>query len=376
MALTRLTSANAIPDDSIANVKMANIVQSKNIIINGDMQIAQRGTSAASVTGDGYKTVDRFINEMSSAGTWTLSQDTDVPSGYGFSSSLKYDCTTANGSLSAGSWGFISQRFEGQNLQYLNYGTSSAQKLTLSFWVKSVKTGTYIVEMVSFATTKSQSQSYTISSASTWEKKTITFTGDTATAIANSSARSFNLNFWLVAGTTYTSGTLNTSYNTTTNANRAVGQVNLADSTSNNFWITGIQLEAGDTASEFEFLPYDVNLLRCQRYFQCSFEQGVTPGNNEANYLMQDCSCYASNSCYFGTPLFCEMRADPTCVYYTGNNSSSSGNKITYYNGGWTNGTAANAVLTDKYVSASASISSSANQSILLQYNYTFDSEL
>jgi len=376
MALTRLTSANAIPDDSIANVKMANIVQSKNIIINGDMQIAQRGTSAASVTGDGYKTVDRFINEMSSAGTWTLSQDTDVPSGYGFSSSLKYDCTTANGSLSAGSWGFISQRFEGQNLQYLNYGTSSAQKLTLSFWVKSVKTGTYIVEMVSFATTKSQSQSYTISSASTWEKKTITFTGDTATAIANSSARSFNLNFWLVAGTTYTSGTLNTSYNTTTNANRAVGQVNLADSTSNNFWITGIQLEAGDTASEFEFLPYDVNLLRCQRYFQCSFEQGVTPGNNEANYLMQDCSCYASNSCYFGTPLFCEMRADPTCVYYTGNNSSSSGNKITYYNGSWTNGTAANAVLTDKYVSASASISSSANQSILLQYNYTFDSEL
>ena len=195
MALTRLPVANAIPDDSIANVKMANIVQSKNIIINGDMQIAQRGTSTASVTGDGYKTVDRFINEMSSAGTWTLSQDTDVPSGYGFSSSLKYDCTTANGSLSAGSWGFISQRFEGQNLQYLNYGTSSAQKLTLSFWVKSVKTGTYIVEMVSFATTKSQSQSYTISSASTWEKKTITFTGDTATAIANSNARSFNLNF-------------------------------------------------------------------------------------------------------------------------------------------------------------------------------------
>jgi hypothetical protein len=314
MALTRLPVANAIPDDSIANVKMANIVQSKNIIINGDMQIAQRGTSTASVTGDGYKTVDRFINEMSSAGTWTLSQDTDVPSGYGFSSSLKYDCTTANGSLSAGSWGFISQRFEGQNLQYLNYGTSSAQKLTLSFWVKSVKTGTYIVEMVSFATTKSQSQSYTISSASTWEKKTITFTGDTATAIANSNARSFNLNFWLVAGTTYTSGTLNTSYNTTTNANRAVGQVNLADSTSNNFWITGIQLEAGDTASEFEFLPVDVNLFRCQRYY-FKTQDGV----GTANALLMTGGVESSTSAGQGSlTLPTEMRTDPTLSFGSG----------------------------------------------------------
>jgi len=263
-----IISTAKIQDNAVTAAKYIEPIPFRNIIINGDMSIAQRATSTSSITGDGYHTVDRFNNEMNTAGTWTQSQSTDVPTGQGFATSLKYDCTTANGSLSAGSFGFLSQRFEGQNLQYLKYGTSSAESLTLSFWVKSNKTGTYIVEMVSFATTKSQSQSYTISSADTWEKKTLTFTGDTATAIANNNARSFNLNFWLVAGTTYTSGTLNTSYNTTTNANRSVGQVNLADSTSNEWYVTGVQLEAGTTASDFEFLPYDVNLQRCQRYFE------------------------------------------------------------------------------------------------------------
>jgi len=256
---------STIPTSGLSSDQGVNF---RNLIINGDMSIAQRGTSSTGITGDGYFTVDRFKNEMSSAGTWTQSQSTDVPSGQGFANSVKYDCTTANASLSAGTYGFITQRFEGQNLQMLKFGTSSAETLTLSFWVKSNKTGTYIAEIITFATTKSQSQSYTISSADTWEKKTLTFTGDTATAIANSNARSLNLVFWLVAGTNNTSGTLNTSFNTTVQANRAVGQVNLADSTSNEWYITGVQLEVGTSASDFEFVPFDVNLLRCQRYFE------------------------------------------------------------------------------------------------------------
>jgi hypothetical protein len=262
MAITRLG-----PNQDITAAKIAGQINFKNLIINGDMSLAQRGTSSSGITGDGYFTVDRFKNEMLSAGTWTQSQSTDVPSGQGFANSVKYDCTTANASLSAGTYGFITQRFEGQNLQMLKFGTSSAETLTLSFWVKSNKTGTYIAEIITFATTKSQSQSYTISSADTWEKKTLTFTGDTATAIANSNARSLNLIFWLVAGTNNTSGTLNTSFNTTVQANRAVGQVNLADSTDNEWYITGIQLEADTSASDFEFLPYDVNLKRCRRYY-------------------------------------------------------------------------------------------------------------
>lgn len=267
MALTRLTSANAIPDDSVANVKMANIVQSKNIIINGDMQVSQRATSTSSITSNGYHTIDRWQTNCTAGGTWTQSQDTDVPSGYGFANSIKMDCTTADSSLAAGDRLIIQQAIEGQNLQYLKKGTSSAESLTVSFWIKSVKTGTYILELYDNDNTRQISKSYTVSSASTWEKKTVTFAGDTTGTFGNDNAASLYLNFWLAAGSTYSGGTLNTSWAANTNANRAVGQVNLADSTSNDCWITGIQMEAGDTASEFEFLPYDLNLARCQRYY-------------------------------------------------------------------------------------------------------------
>ena len=119
MALTRLTSANAIPDDSVANVKMANIVQSKNIIINGDMQVSQRSTSTASITSSGYYTLDRFNLINTTLGTWTQSQDTDVPSGQGFATSLKMDCTTADASPASGDRLDLQQKFEGQNLQYM-----------------------------------------------------------------------------------------------------------------------------------------------------------------------------------------------------------------------------------------------------------------
>jgi len=177
------------------------------------------------------------------------------------------DCTTANASLSAGSTLQFTQRFEGQMLQYLKKGTSSAESLTLSFWVKSNKTGTYIARLFDNDNTRSISKSYTISSADTWEKKTITFAGDTTGALDNDNNQSLYLILYLLSGTNGTSGTLNTSWNTNVAANNAVGQVNLADSTANEWYITGVQLEAGTTASDFEFLPYDVNLGRCQRYY-------------------------------------------------------------------------------------------------------------
>jgi hypothetical protein len=119
------------------------------------------------------------------------------------------------------------------------------------------------------------SQSYTISSANTWEKKTITFAGDTTGALGNDNAESLRCNFYLNAGSDYTSGTLQTSWGGRTNANRAVGQVNLADSTANEWYITGVQLEVGTSASDFEFLPYDVNLQRCQRYYQQLNQNGA-----------------------------------------------------------------------------------------------------
>ena len=249
------------------NYVALNTVGSKNILINGDMSIAQRGTSFSSVSsGNSNYPVDRFRANINTAGTWTISQDTTVPTGQGFAKSFKMDCTTANGSLSAGSFIVIQQLVEAQNLQYLKFGTSSAESVTMSFWVKSNKTGTYICEIVSKDSNRAFSKSYTINSANTWEKKTITYPGDTTGVINNDNGAGFELNFWLAAGSTYSSGSLQTSWGTRTNANIAPGQVNLADNTSNEWYITGVQLEAGTTASDFEFLPHDVNLQRCYRY--------------------------------------------------------------------------------------------------------------
>jgi hypothetical protein len=240
----------------------------RNLIINGDMNIAQRGTSASGVTGAGYHTVDRMFQNMSSAGTWTISQDTDVPTGQGFATSLKFDCTTANASLSAGSFFLSTQYIEGQNVQQLKKGTANAESTTLSFWVKSNKTGTYIAYLYDNDNGRSISKSYTIDTADTWEKKTLTYVGDTTGTLDNDNARSLDVTFLFVAGTDWSGGTLNTSWNSLTLANTGVGQVNLADSTSNYINITGLQFEVGSGASDFEFLPYDVQLARCQRYCQ------------------------------------------------------------------------------------------------------------
>jgi hypothetical protein len=274
MALTTLPTA-ALADGAVTTEKLVANVNFRNIIINGDMSIAQRSTSVASISTVGYYTIDRFKLTDASSGTWTQSQSTDVPTGQGFATSLKMDCTTADASPGSGDSLVLQQLIEGQNLQYLKKGTSSAESTTLSFWVKSNKTGTYICELRDIDNNRTISQSYTISSANTWEKKTITFAGDTTGALGNDNAESLRCNFYLNAGSDYTSGTLQTSWGGRTNANRAVGQVNLADSTANEWYITGVQLEVGTSASDFEFLPYDVNLQRCYRYF---FKQSSQTG--------------------------------------------------------------------------------------------------
>ena len=268
MAIDKITTAS-ITDANVTTAKLAyDAIPFRNIIINGDMSLAQRATSASSITSGGYHACDRWKEDMTSAGTWTISQSTTVPTGQGFATSLKMDCTTANGSLSANSELMVQQRLEGQMLQYLKKGTSDAVSTTLSFWVRSNKTGTYICELQDVDNTRQISKSYTISSANTWEKKTITFPGDTTGALDNNNARSLDCSFYLAAGSDLSSGTLSTTWTAKTDANRAVGQVNLADSTSNEWYVTGVQLEAGTSASDFEFLPVDVNLQRCQRYFE------------------------------------------------------------------------------------------------------------
>ena len=266
------TTANAITFDSNNNVSFTgsvdatNPMMNKNLLINGGMNVWQRSTARSSRTTSGYWTADRYEMSITTLGTWTQSRSTDVPSAQGFGYSLKMDCTTADASPAAGDYLLLQQKIEGQNLQHLLKGTSSAKKLTISFWVKSSKTGTYICEIDDNDNTRNINKSYTINSADTWEKKTITYDGDTSGVLDNDNDHSLRVMFWLGGGSDFTSGTLQTSWGSTVNANRAVGQVNLADSTSNEWYMTGCQLEVGSTASGFEFEPFEATLRKCHRY--------------------------------------------------------------------------------------------------------------
>jgi len=271
-----------MPISQVPFAGISNPVDFRNIVINGDMQIAQRSTSVASITTSGYYTLDRYQFAISSLGTFTMSQSTDVPTGQGFANSLKLDCTTADASPAASDLIILNQKFEGQNLQYLKKGTANAVSLTASFWVKSTKTGTFIAELYDANNTRQISKSYTVNTTNTWEFKTITYAGDTTGVLTNDNGNSLQLNFWLGAGTDYTSGTLNTSWASSTTANRAVGQVNIADNTANDFLITGVQMEAGEQASGFEFMPFDIDLARCLRYCE------VYEGSGESSQIPQN----------------------------------------------------------------------------------------
>ena len=294
MALSKIDTTNMIED--VPQSKLDNNINFRNIIINGDMSIAQRGTSATGLgNGDnGYHTCDRWSFRESGSPTWefTQTQSTDVPSGQGFAKSLKMDCTTADTSLATNDMCRIQQSFEGQNLQYLKFGTSSAQSTTVSFWVKSNKTGDYNVSLLNNDQSRIIGNTYTINSADTWEKKTITFAGDTTGAFDNDNNNSLSLWWGLLGGTDRVGGDSSSWGANADNKNVAGQTVNLADSTSNEWYITGVQLEAGTTASDFEFLPHDVNLARCQRY--CYVEKlqsgsagygSAFAGYNDANYI-------------------------------------------------------------------------------------------
>ncbi len=209
MAIDKITTA-AITDANITTAKLAyDAAPFRNIIINGDMSLAQRGTSFSSVTSTQY-TLDRWRwTPGSGTGTFTLSQSTEVPTGQGFAKSFKADCTataTPSGTNSIG----LKTRFEGQNLQYLKKGTANATSLTLSFWVKSNKTGTYIAELEDNDNSRTINKSYTINSADTWEKKTITYDGDTSGTLNNDNALSFTIVYYINAGPDLQSGTLQT----------------------------------------------------------------------------------------------------------------------------------------------------------------------
>ena len=236
------------------------------------MVVSQRATSSTSITTAGYYTVDRQQTEINNAGTWTMTQSDDVPDGEGFAKSFKYDCTTADTSLGTSHYFIHRYSIEGQDLQQLMFGTSSAKPVTISFYVKSNKTGTYVCELQQLATDGSYPRSgkaFTIDSANTWEKKIITINGNTAKLIPDSNARGMDIMIWMAAGTDYTSGTFNAGNSWTTTNNERAGAltVNIADNTANEILFTGLQMEIGEVATPFEHEDFGTTLAKCQRYF-------------------------------------------------------------------------------------------------------------
>lgn len=236
----------------------------RNLIINGDMRIAQRATSEVGLTTTGYHTIDRWELQINSAGTFTMAQVSSAISGFG--SALRLTCTTADASLAAGDYVKLVTKLEGQDLQQLLKGTASAKDLSLFFPCQSDDTKTFIAEIVDNDNNRHIAGSFTISTGDAEQDNTFTVAGDTTGVLDNDENSSLELHIWLAAGSDFTSGTLATSWASITNANRAVGCSNLADAISNYFEITGVQLEVGAVATPFEYRSYGDELVRCQRY--------------------------------------------------------------------------------------------------------------
>jgi len=242
------------------------IGKNKNKVINGGMMVHQRGDAAA--TGSAaYLSCDRFLTNNGSGAQVAVTKSTDTPDG--FSASTKWDCTTADTSIAAGDYFLIQHRMEGQNLQDFAKGTSSAKQYALSFYIKATKTGVYTVELEDTDNARICSKTITVSDTN-WNRYTIIYPADTTGAFNNDANSSLTINFWLLSGSTYNSGTLQSSaWGSRVNANRvSSSNVNALDSTSNDFFLTGVQLEVGSVATDFEHRSFAEELTLCKRYYQ------------------------------------------------------------------------------------------------------------
>ena len=301
--------ANAILDASGGNTTTINgvtpntdSVRGRNLIINGAMNVAQRGTSFTAPNG-GY-TLDRFQFYQANGAVFDVNTSTDAPAG--FSNSLEIDCTTAAASPASGAYGQMVTRIEGQDLQSLAYGTNSAKNITLSFWVKSNKTGTY---QVNFRKTQSPAQmankTYTINAVDTWEYKYVTVEGATGFSLVTDNTQGLMIDWWYHSGTSFDSGSGSETYISFSSTNyNANGTTNLGDNTSNYLRMTGVKLEVGSVATEFDHRSYGEELALCQRYYQIL-------ANNLSDTVGASSKWSTGNNFIF-IDLPVEMRTQPT----------------------------------------------------------------
>ena len=304
----------------------------KPLIINGDMRINQRGTVTGIVNPGGY-TLDRIRADIRGGFGVQVAQSTDVPSGYGFGNSLKLDVTTADTSPDANGLLLLGYHFEGQDVQLLKYGTSSAETTTVAFWIKSNKTGTFQCNL-RMADAYNIGQLVTISSANTWEKKVITFVGNTSNAMANDNSDELRIQFFFDAGSDHEGGGVPSSWAAVSATKDYNGSIDLGDNTANEVLITGIQMEVGEfdvnSIAPFQHELFGDSLLRCQRYFQKSYDYDVAPGTSgtivgsvATNNMASTGNYVPFWHCKFTT----EMRDNPTVTTfdYSGNSGKVNG---------------------------------------------------
>ena len=309
--------------DGTCTASITNNLSNRNKVINGAMICSQRGTQVTGSTASGYKTVDRFRISHTSLGTFTFDQDTNAPNG--FSNSLKLTCTTADASPAASDQLVIQYRIEAQNLQDLAYGTSAAKKLVLSFYVKSNKTGNASVNVLqSDNSSKMVGFQYTISAANTWERKTISIPADTSGVINNDNGYGLQIEWFLNSGSNFTGGSHQATYTAIDNTNRNVSNLGIGGSTSDNFAITGVQLEVDQTgsgvATDFEHRSFAEELRLCYRYYY------HTGGDSTDTTYYDDGGCLgmaeSTTKAVCGVRHPVEMRSTPTVTLVDAVNST------------------------------------------------------
>jgi hypothetical protein len=302
MALSKIDVANMVTgatpvanggtgQTTFAAAGLAKRPNAKPLIINGDMAVAQRSTSATSITGNGVNSIDRMYWAINSIGTYTCAQES-LTSGpafeAGFANAMRIDTTSADASPASADYLYMQYNFEGQDLQLFKKGTSSAEKFTLAFWVKSNKTGQANVEFKDKDNSNRHAiGSYTISSADTWEHKIVVINADTTGAFGDDNGKSLNINWWLDSGDNFTGvaeGDAAWLANDDDRANND-GALQIARNTANDWAITGIQLEVGEytsaTLPPFQHEDFDENKKRCARYYYKVAEYGADGLTNQ-----------------------------------------------------------------------------------------------
>ena len=318
-SLTNLPSAQltgALPAIDGSNLTgLSTPLSFRNLIINGAMQVNEHSDSNAGV--NGTFAVDRFkFKRENTAANFSMTQSTTSPDG--FYKSLKVDCTYADTSTAANEFVLLAYSIEARDLQSLAYGTSGAKPLVLSFYVRSNLTGNYAVSCLQRDnSSKIYARTYTINNPDTWERKTITIPADTAGVINDDNGEGLLFNFALTMGSIFTSGAISTSWETYSNAKLSAQHgVNVGGNPANEWYLTGVQLEIGDTVTPFEHRSFGDELARCQRYYQQYVNisaVGYVPDNGSRSYS-------------HAVPLPVAMRAGPTMSIT--NTGSSNGQMI------------------------------------------------